>query len=262
MSILISPEAPFNNIYNGSVSSGTGQGTGPAIPTNAWTPASLTNLLLWLDDTSLVDSGAGKVSQWTDLSGNGRNYTQGTNANRFTLLSNGINGKSVAANVSGGDKYLSGPASSFINVGNAFYAFIVGKYISTGVAFPGMFLFKNSARNGGFYTPGDGNFLFTTGTFQPVVKLSTFSSGTVFSALVTYNGNGESNANFGRWFNQVETTDGGAAVNAPTNVNSVGNANASTSWDGYIGCVIMGQATLTAAEITNLFAWSTNKFGV
>lgn len=61
-----------------------------------WTPANITTQL-WLDaaDSSTITLDGGAVSQWGDKSGNGRNATQTTAANRPVVLSANINGLNV-----------------------------------------------------------------------------------------------------------------------------------------------------------------------
>jgi hypothetical protein len=56
-----------------------------------WTPANITTAL-WLDaaDASTVTAPGGVVEQWNDKSGNGRNVTQSTAANRPTYATNKI----------------------------------------------------------------------------------------------------------------------------------------------------------------------------
>ena len=52
--------------------------------TNAFTPASLPGLLVWLDATNVnsVHQSGGAVSQWDDLSGRGNNFVQASGANQ------------------------------------------------------------------------------------------------------------------------------------------------------------------------------------
>jgi hypothetical protein len=51
--------------------------------------------VLWLDanDSATITQSSGAVSQWNDKSGNGRNFTQSTSANRPTYASTGLNNK-------------------------------------------------------------------------------------------------------------------------------------------------------------------------
>jgi hypothetical protein len=59
-----------------------------------WSPAEITTAL-WLDaaDVSTVTTESGNVSQWNDKSGNSRNASQSTSANRPTYSATGFNGK-------------------------------------------------------------------------------------------------------------------------------------------------------------------------
>ena len=61
-----------------------------------WTPALITTAL-WLDanDASTIIESGSAVSQWSDKSGNGRNVTQATSANRPTVANAVLNGKNV-----------------------------------------------------------------------------------------------------------------------------------------------------------------------
>lgn len=61
-----------------------------------WTPAQITTAL-WLDasDASTITTVSGAVSQWNDKSGNARNVTQGTAANRPVVTTAGLGGKDV-----------------------------------------------------------------------------------------------------------------------------------------------------------------------
>jgi len=59
-----------------------------------WNP-SMISTALWLDaaDASTVTTDSGNVSQWNDKSGNNRNASQSTSANRPTYNATGFNGK-------------------------------------------------------------------------------------------------------------------------------------------------------------------------
>lgn len=67
-----------------------------AVITKPFTPWSLSPAL-WFDasDSTTLTSSSGKLSQWNDKSGNGRNLTQGTSANQPTTGSNTINSLNV-----------------------------------------------------------------------------------------------------------------------------------------------------------------------
>jgi hypothetical protein len=67
-----------------------------AFPAANWTPANITTQL-WLDasDSGTVTTVSSKVSQWDDKSGNSRNATQSTDANRPTYTTAELNGLNV-----------------------------------------------------------------------------------------------------------------------------------------------------------------------
>lgn len=81
---LLNSDHPYR--YDGTLFGGT----------KLWTPRELTTAL-WLDadsPSSITLNGA-TVSQWNDLSGNGRNATQATASNQPTYTANGLNSKPV-----------------------------------------------------------------------------------------------------------------------------------------------------------------------
>lgn len=69
--------------------------TGRGRPT--WTPAQITTAL-WLDaaDANTITLNGSTVSQWNDLSGNGRHATQAAGANQPTYSATGLLGKPAA----------------------------------------------------------------------------------------------------------------------------------------------------------------------
>jgi hypothetical protein len=79
--------------------------TGPAL----WEPRAISGLQFWCraDQIPAAHLSATKVNTWRDLSGNGRDLTQGTDANRPTLVSAGLNGQPVVR---------FGPTASDINL--------------------------------------------------------------------------------------------------------------------------------------------------
>jgi len=64
-----------------------------AWPQEAWTPADIAGLQIWLDASQIVGLNDGDaVATWTDASGNGYNATQGTASKRPIYRPTGING--------------------------------------------------------------------------------------------------------------------------------------------------------------------------
>ncbi len=112
-----------------------------------WDP-SLISTALWLDaaDASTVTTVSGNVSQWGDKSGNGRNATQETSANRPALTAAALNNKDVLTFASG----------NFLRVthqwaNSAFSFFTVFKFSSGG--FPAFYA-ENSGSTAGYLALG------------------------------------------------------------------------------------------------------------
>lgn len=77
----------------------------------AWAPTDIgSSLRLWLHGSSLVDDGSGKASQWSDLSGGARHFTQATSANRPTIVgaSTMMNNQPVAYFDGNGPNFMDG----------------------------------------------------------------------------------------------------------------------------------------------------------
>ena len=96
-----------DNFFAGIADDTTWNFTTAAATATTWTPLELPDLALWLDgsdaatlflDTAgtqpVTDNGA--VARWNDKSGNGRNFTQATSANRPTYVASSINGLGAA----------------------------------------------------------------------------------------------------------------------------------------------------------------------
>lgn len=78
-------------------------------PPGPWTPAELV-LGQWLNDESPVtDAGGGVCSQWNDISGNGRHFSQADIAKRPAISISGLNGRRIIS-FDGGD-ILSAPGA-------------------------------------------------------------------------------------------------------------------------------------------------------
>jgi hypothetical protein len=82
----------------------------------AFSPLSIANCELWLDasDAGSVTLVSSAVSQWNDLSGNGRHATQGT-ANNRPAYSATVNGRNVITLDGTNDSLTTGLASSVIS---------------------------------------------------------------------------------------------------------------------------------------------------
>lgn len=95
-----------------------------------WTPANITTQL-WLDaaDSSTITLDGGAVSQWGDKSGNGRNATQTTAANRPVVLSANINGLNVLSFDNSNDAMTTGWN---LSATNNYMIFMVANQVQTG----------------------------------------------------------------------------------------------------------------------------------
>jgi hypothetical protein len=92
----------------------------PVGRTALWTPAELGGSLAawWRGDQVVLASGA--VSQWTDLSGNARHWTQGTPANRPGWEAAGVGGQPCLT-FNGVDQILSGPSFATLTTSASFF---------------------------------------------------------------------------------------------------------------------------------------------
>lgn len=100
----------------------------------SWSPLNLSGLGLWLNAsneasllnaTSQVAVNNDPISQWSDLSGNGRHWTQGTSLSRPTLNTTGLNSKR-GVSFDGSDDYLIGNAATLSLIKNlAGYTFFL-----------------------------------------------------------------------------------------------------------------------------------------
>jgi len=101
-----------------------------------WTPASLSNLNLWLDadDSTTVTLNGSAVSAWADKSGNGHLVSQDTEAKQPTLGASQINGKPAIVYADAGE----GLESTAFNLGTQtadhatpISVFAVGRFTSS-----------------------------------------------------------------------------------------------------------------------------------
>jgi len=100
-----------------------------------WTPAKIT-CAAWYDaaDTNTITLSSGAVSQWNDKSGNARNMTQGTPANRPTFVANFTN--DLASALFDGTDSLAWTGGSVLSFDGIQVAF-VGRQQSGGAGYSG-----------------------------------------------------------------------------------------------------------------------------
>lgn len=142
-----------------------------------WTPEQL-QTALWLDaaDSSTITLNGSNVSQWSDKSGNGRNFGQSTAALQPAYSTTGLNGKPQLQFASDALTFTGSIPVAGVS------AFIVGRLLSTTPANRGIW----SATNGtNFDTAPGGNIVWSSG----------FSSGIASGADAYYNAFGSGTIN-------------------------------------------------------------------
>jgi hypothetical protein len=144
----------------------------PFLNSAVFSPPSIAGCQLWLDaaDASSVITSAGKVSQWNDKSGNGRNATQGTSSQQPTYSNTSVSFTKANSNV------LALPNGTVPSGNSAYSIFFNLTPQSAGID---VILFSGNAvtneANGVFY--GAGN-QFQNYWFGVDITGGTFASGT------------------------------------------------------------------------------------
>ena len=87
-----------------------------------WSPAEITTAL-WLDaaDESTITASSGRISQWSDKSGNGRNATQATGAQQPKITTAAQNSRSVVEFDPASDSFQRLSFSRLTNLGHVFF---------------------------------------------------------------------------------------------------------------------------------------------
>lgn len=141
-----------------------------------WTPA-LLSTALWLDaaDASTIIESGGAVSQWSDKSGNSRNATQPTSANRPTYSSTSFNGKPAISGDGINDGLLTATTPMYGQP--SFYMHCVLERLETGIGV----ILGNRTYNGSIVR-----------NFELTFYENTSSLGVNASSLLIANGTGSS----------------------------------------------------------------------
>ena len=84
---------------------------------NLWSPRQISSCQLWLDgaDSSTISLSSSKVTSWVDKI-NRYNFTQATDGNRPTYISNGLNGNNYLQFTQSNSQYLGGPTTLPIGI--------------------------------------------------------------------------------------------------------------------------------------------------
>lgn len=264
---------PFNS--NRRVGGGKPHGFNPFNSTAAtapvapvWAPSDLPDLALWLRGDSFVFD---TTATWTDLSGNGRHYTQ-TGGNRPTVDGTGLNGQQTVAFSRASSQYLVGNSTALLNAAVAHTVIIVFKQ----PAFPGPTVYRTILSIKGATTMwttwhtqdlfyGDSAFGFVNGKIMGATAAWGTTGYNLF--VSTYNGSGDSTStNFTLEKNGVsQTLTGPKAASAGNNLNYVGAFGATVAsdfHDGQIAEIIILQSSISAGNRTSLESYMTTRYGL
>lgn len=126
-----------------------------AFRTDAWTPANLgSDLLIWLKGDALSGSDGDNIAAWNDASGNSRNFTQATEADKPNLEVAELNGLNVVHFTGSNTEFLDGPSLSGIAASASLFYAVKAATNDSGAGGPGMF---GTAPFSNHYTFTDGN---------------------------------------------------------------------------------------------------------
>lgn len=231
-----------------------------------WTPLELgANLVAWYDgsDSSTVTLTSSKISQLNDKSGNANHVSQGTAANRPTILSANQNGLDVMSFASNG--FLEGTLATGFT-GTAASCFAVVK--------PG----SNAASYARAVSIGKttGNDYDNVNSFAPVLRISTFSQMGAYFYSAQYN---VTNTTYGNWYlagsimdnTSLTTHFNGATASATISTPSLdiakitigtslhaGTSTGNDKWNNPIAEVVLTKSALSTADrqrVEGYFAW-------
>lgn len=220
-----------------------------AVDAVPWSPARLRSLALWLDaaDASTITLATTKISQWNDKSGNGRNVTQGTDAERPTYTTNGQNGLPVATFAAG--QTMAG--TGFTHAGTWSCGVVVKNTNTQGV-------FQIGAIN------GNGSLLIESNLYK--IRAANTGGATVTSVASTpaivVGTSAASKQDI--WKNGGKgTADAQSAVAASSVAFTVGGLNATTyRMNGFIAELVIVAAVMTTSEQRALTSYLSKKWGI
>jgi hypothetical protein len=246
-------------------------------------PTSIADLKAWFDGSdsaSMILSGS-SVSQWNDKSGNGFNAAQATAANKPTLVSSVLNGKSIVR-FDGSNDFLSFGSSQIFDDTLGYTVVTVFKCTATGFA---KTVFEANAGNSRWLrydvAIGDtsyGDVSVSTNNGDANVRTGAILSTSSFAKLVvTYNGSG--NTTPGNYVVAKNNTivASYAAVKEDTNVTPLagsafvaGTANkigiygdgSSNPFQGDIAEIMLYNRKLTDSELSSLTAYLKGKWDI
>ena len=231
-------------------------------------PSFIPNLVARYDamDSSSITLSGSDVTQWDDLSGNGRHATQTTSANRPKSGTRTINNKN-ALDFDGSNDYLlnNGVVASFTGEDKPFTIFMVSKSDTTASDYIPWSLASSSSAVMRWISLGSSLFVRDDADVQTQLQIT--GSYNTNNQFITWRSTG---LNFTGYINKT-LTNTGTAYNRGTftmNVASIGalrNSSAPSGsffWDGLIGEVIYYNRELTTTEVGQVHDYLSVKWGI
>lgn len=231
-------------------------------------PSSIPNLVARYDamDLGSISLSGSEVTQWNDLSGNGRHATQGTAGNRPTSGTRTINGKNVLNFDGSNDRLINdGIAASFTGEDKPYTVFMVQQKDTTGRA---AWVLNNTAsarqfiwQNADIMTLRDNNDVQVvqtlSGSDSTAALFSTWrSSGLNFTGWIN-----KTLVNTGTAYNVVSITLNRSTIGATASAGGVAN-NFGVFYDGAIGELIYYNRELTTTEVAQVQNYLSAKWGI
>jgi hypothetical protein len=216
----------------------------------AFTPASLTNLKLWVKSDTGITLVGSKVSAWADQSGNGNNLTQGTDANRPTFVSSQLNGYGTVQFDGINDKMVS-PSFTLAQPETIFIVYKNPSFDAGGYIFDGI-----TGDSGGYFQYGSSPFvyMYAGASFTPITGIA----GAYFLATCIFNGASSKHQRN----NAAEQT--GNAGAASMGGFTLGSYAGGTGYEGnpHVAEVVVMSGVATAAQRNNMKTYVTNRYGI
>lgn len=231
--------------------------------TPAFTPASMTGIWAWYRADQGVTLDTGKVSQWNDLSGNGRHITQTTASLRPTLETasssfGNLDCIRMSSNGTSTFTYLNLPSMAALTAG---HIFIIWKLDanpgSQGVA--GLWAIGNTAAGANFYrNPGDTTIY---DAFGSTTRKATGNFAVAATNTHVYEAVSKANS----WTNRQNGTQ-----IATTGTNTVqfiaspliGGNGVDVGQNTRIGEIVILSAEATAGNRTSLISYINTRYGI
>ena len=237
-------------------------------------PQQASNLLLWLRSDVGVTTSSGAVTSWADQSGNSNNATQGTGANRPTLVTGSANsGVLPSISFNGSSHYLTLP-TGFANLSAGASAFIMLKPTAA-VATGTPFVCGNSSNSDALIvkTTGSGTnaalYAFNGATSSNVTTSSNPLSTSAFQLVETVYtpgsspGTGVGKVYVGGTLQATATTLVQNLNNTSRTINRIGTSTASTEWfAGNICEILVYSSPVSDSQRKSIESYMLSKYGV